>query len=426
MAIIDKIKVGSTTYDVSPSASGTLNTTGTTKFASSDTAQASATSWTNVDQMTTADNHATLFTKITQMAKNVRYLYNVLGTGFSTGSTVKGQIDGKAPANHSHSVSQLPTSSTQVNSNYYIPTSALIYSMNQTLTSLNDASNKSYLGKDIVTFFNVGGIPTKSQFSANDTIQSIIIKMLGDRGQRPIDTSTPNTRYKSQNLGTWSSTADVDNFLYSCCHDTGYYGATIGSYVTINDGTYNKEWVIAGFDCEHNHRASDGNTKDNGYGIGLIPKTSLGKYVWDSDSTFINGYKSSEINTSTLPTVANNLKKVLGDHLIKRNVLLSSDCSKYEADAYTWTTAYCTLMSVGQVTGTFASDRNKYDDGEANYKLPLFNYETWSFDTFAWLRGIYGYDGGYRLSVYGLTTSGDSNCNKCYTNQGLRPLIYIR
>ena len=142
MAIIDKIKVGSTTYDVSPSATGTLNTAGSTKFASSDVAQGSATGWTNVNQITTADNHATLFTKITQMAKNVRYLYNVLGTGFSTGSTVKGQIDGKAAANHSHSVAQLPTSSTQVNSNDYIPTSALIYSMNQTLTSLNDASTK--------------------------------------------------------------------------------------------------------------------------------------------------------------------------------------------------------------------------------------------------------------------------------------------
>ena len=141
MAIIDKIKVGSTTYDVSPSAAGTLNTTGTTKFASSDVAQGSATSWTNVDAMSTSDNHATLFTKITQMAKNVRYLYNVLGTGFSTGSTVKSQIDGKAASNHSHKVAQLPTSSTQVNSNDYIPTSALIYSMNQTLTSLNDASS---------------------------------------------------------------------------------------------------------------------------------------------------------------------------------------------------------------------------------------------------------------------------------------------
>ena len=252
--------------------------------------------------------------------------------------------------------------------------------------------------------------------------------MLGDKSQRPIDTSTPNTRYKSQNLGTWSSTADVDNFLYRCCHDTGYYGATIGSYVTINDGTYNKEWVIAGFDMEHNHQASDGNIKDNGYGICLIPKKSLGDYKWDSSSTK-NGYNGSEINTSTLPTVANNLKKVLGDHLVLRNVLLSSARdSNYYASAYTWTTAYCTLMSMGQVTGTFASNRNKYDDGEANYKLPLFNYETWSFDTKAWLRGLYGnnnfYESGY---VYCLTTNSlGSGYDNCYGNLGLCPLIYIR
>lgn len=141
MANVDHIKVGSTSYDISPSPTGTL-TTGTGGFSSSDVAQGSATSWTNVDQITTSDKHASIFTKITQMAKNVRYLYNVLGTGFSTGSTVKSQIDSKAPSSHSHSVGQLPTSSTQVNSNDYIPTSALIYSMNQTLTSLNDASIK--------------------------------------------------------------------------------------------------------------------------------------------------------------------------------------------------------------------------------------------------------------------------------------------
>ena len=426
MAIIDKIKVGSTTYDVSPSASGTLNTTGTTKFASSDVAQGSATGWTNVAQMTTADNHATLFTKITQMAKNVRYLYNVLGTGFSTGSTVKSQIDSKAPSSHSHSVGQLPTSSTQVNSNDYIPTSALIYSMNQTLTSLNDASNK--LGVQIYnTKYAVGGIPTKSRFSASDTVQSIIIRMLGDMGQRPIDTSTPNTRYKSQNLGTWSNTADVDNFLYSCCHDTGYYGATIGSYVTIKDGTYNKEWVIAGFDMEHNHRASDGNIKDNGYGICLIPKKSLGRYKWDSNSTE-KGYGGSEINKNTLPVVANNLRKVLGNHLVQRNVLLSNSIdSSFFANGYAWTTAYCTLMSMGQVTGTFASNKNKYDDGEANYKLPLFNYESWSFDEWAWLRGLYGNFNEFNGNVvHGLTNSGGPYYSYCNFSYGLCPLIYIR
>lgn len=249
--------------------------------------------------------------------------------------------------------------------------------------------------------------------------------MLGDIGS--VDTSTPNTRYKSQNLDTWSNIEDVDNFLSVCNHDTGYYGASIGSTIAIKDGTYNKQWVIAGFDCEKNHKASDGNIKDNGYGICLIPKASLGSFIWDSRST-VNGYYGSEINKNTLPVVATNLKKVLGSHLVQRNVLLSSARdSEYHASAYTWTTAYCTLMSTGQVTGTFASNRNKYDDGEANYKLPLFNYETWSFDAWAWLRGLYGnYYGGYGSGVYGLTTSGGSGYNHCTNSYGLRPLIYIR
>ena len=251
--------------------------------------------------------------------------------------------------------------------------------------------------------------------------------MLGDMGQRPIDTSTPNTRYKSQNLGTWSSIDDVDNFLYSCDHYTGYYGATIGSYVTINDGTYNKQWVIAGFDMEHNATAADESTYDNGYGICLIPKTSLGNYIWASNTS--KGYKGSDINTSTLPTVANNLKKVLGDHLVLRNVLLSNsiyDSSPWNASGYAWTTAYCTLMSMGQVTGTFASNENKYDDGEANYKLPLFNYEKWNFDVEAWLRGIRSNNVGYS-HIYILTTSGDYyDYNYCFDSRGLRPLIYIR
>lgn len=286
-----------------------------------------------------------------------------------------------------------------------------------------DASNK--LGIQIYnTKYAVGGIPRGSKFSPNTTIQSIIIKMLGDIN----DPSDPNTRYKSQNLGTWSNTADVDNFVYECCHDTGYYGATIGSYVTIKDGTYNKEWVIAGFDCEKNHKASDDTIKDNGYGICLIPKKSLGNYVWDSNSTS-KGYYGSTMNKTTLPTVANNLRKVLGNHLVQRNVLLSnSSTSNYYASGYTWTTAYCTLMSMGQITGSFASNSNKFDDGEANYKLPLFNYESWSFDTWSWLRGLYGdYSGFYGSGVYSINTSGGSDYDGCrYSNYGLRPLIYIR
>ena len=257
--------------------------------------------------------------------------------------------------------------------------------------------------------------------------------MLGDIGNN-IDTSIPNTRYEVKNLGTWSSVEDVDTFLDACNHDTGYYGATIGSYVTINDGTYNKEWIIAGFDCEHNRTASDGSTYDNGYGICLIPKTSLGNTAWDdNDGNYFGGdsYNNSVINKTTLPTVATNLKKVLGNHLIERKVLLSSSTNDdYYANAYVWTIAYCTLMSAGQITGTFDSNSNKYDDGEANYKLPLFNYETWSFDKWAWLRGLngryYGSDNHYHYRIYGLTTSGKLDYMNCGSNYGLSPLIYIR
>ena len=278
--------------------------------------------------------------------------------------------------------------------------------------------------------YEVGGIINGSSFDSNTSIQSIIIKMLGDSTSLDHDTTPPNTRYEVKNLGTWSSIEDVDDFFSTCNHNTNYYGATIGSYVTIKDGIYNKTWVIAGFDMEHNKIAADETVYDNGYGICLIPKNSLGNAIWNSSDTS-KGYYGSTMHTSVLPTVANNLKKILGGHLIKRNVLLSNgrDENNYYAYGYEWTTAYCTLMSMGQITGTFKSARNKYDDGEANYKLPLFNYEKWSFDAKAWLRAPWGYNYGiYNKGnlVYCLTTSGGEDkagpSDKC----ALRPLIYIK
>lgn len=219
MANVDHIKVGSTSYDISPSPTGTL-TTGTDGFSSSDVAQGSATSWTNVDQITTSDKHASIFTKITQMAKNVRYLYNVLGTGFSTGSTVKSQIDGKAPSSHSHSVGQLPTSSTQVNSNDYIPTSALIYSMNQTLTSLNDASTNIKNTK----INNNDSYNPAYKFTLGIPISVIIINSNSDN--KYINWYIPNICYVNSNyyinVYEWSSTSGYGTlfmnnvYKYSC------------------------------------------------------------------------------------------------------------------------------------------------------------------------------------------------------------------
>lgn len=126
MATIQKIKVKDTLYDISPSPSGTLDTT--TKdnaFASSDVAQASATTWTDVTALAATETNKSMFTKATQMMKNTRYLYNIIGTGFSTSSTIKKAIDGKAASNHSHDLSAMINglsvgSATPQDADYYV------------------------------------------------------------------------------------------------------------------------------------------------------------------------------------------------------------------------------------------------------------------------------------------------------------------
>ena len=142
MASVDKVKIGTTSYDISPSKNGTLN-----GFTSGDSANPTA--WTSVNVITASDSNSTIFNKLTSMVKNIRWLYNKLGTtDFSaTGqSTVTGALSalnsglaGKANASHSHTAAQLPISSQQVNDNNHIPTSALVYSMQQ---SLNVIQNK--------------------------------------------------------------------------------------------------------------------------------------------------------------------------------------------------------------------------------------------------------------------------------------------
>lgn len=125
---------------------------------------------------------------------------------------------------------------------------------------------------------------------------------------------------------------------------------------------------------EHNQLAADGTTFDNGYGICMIPRTKLTTATWNTDSILDGAYNSSTMHTSHLPGIVTKLQRVLGSHIVQRNVLLSSSVDRNGySNAYTWTTAYATLMSIGQMTGTFTENENNYDDGKANYKLPIFN-----------------------------------------------------
>ena len=52
----------------------------TAAFTSSDSADESASAWTNVSKLSSGEKHSSIFAKVSQMFKNVRYLYKMLGT----------------------------------------------------------------------------------------------------------------------------------------------------------------------------------------------------------------------------------------------------------------------------------------------------------------------------------------------------------
>lgn len=250
---------------------------------------------------------------------------------------------------------------------------------------------------------------------------------------RPSDYDTdPNSRYRDPvNLGTWSSTSDVDKFLNKYNHDNGYRSATnplrLGDYVIIQDGTYNVQWVIAGFDMENNQTASDGTVYDNGYGICMVPQVQLTSGKWNTSNT-TGGYKSSYMHTTVLPDIVSKLQTIFGSHIVNRNVLLSSNVSGNNSNAYAWTTAYATLMSIGQMNGTFAANNTKYDDGEANYKLPIFDHEEFKIGSNFWVRNVRSsnYVGSGNTYAWFVNTSGNFDAKLVSESVGVRPLIYIR
>ena len=153
----------------------------------------------------------------------------------------------------------------------------------------------------------------------------------------------------------------------------------------------------------------------------MIPQTQVTTDKWNTSNTTAGGYKSSYMHSTVLPGIVTKLKTILGSHIVNRNVLLSSSTDGNYSNAYTWTTAYATLMSIGQMTGTFAANRNKYDDGEANYKLPIFNSKDFKTGSLFWSRGVTSSDGAWSVNSDG-SLGGDLTSYSL----GVRPLIYLR
>ena len=93
--------VNLTPENIGAVATGGDTASNVTSFTSSDVADGSAPSWTNVATLTSGETHTSLFAKVSQMFKNVRYLYKMLGTTDISsigGGTVTGAISSQNKA----------------------------------------------------------------------------------------------------------------------------------------------------------------------------------------------------------------------------------------------------------------------------------------------------------------------------------------
>lgn len=153
------------------------------------------------------------------------------------------------------------------------------------------------------------------------------------------------------------------------------------------------------------------------------------KGYWNTNNTTVGGYKSSLAHSNTNQIATNMKNDILGIHLVNRNVLLSSSIdSNGFANAYTWTTAYGTLPSFGQLAGSFHYDNTIYDEGEANYKLPYFNTVLigyfYGYDF--WLRNIHKKENSdyNAYFIYGMGYKNYAKTN--YEYKYYHPLLYVR
>lgn len=69
-----------TAENVGAVATGGDTAENTATFTSSDVADGSASAWTSVSKLSSGEKHSSIFAKVSQMFKNVRYLYKMLGT----------------------------------------------------------------------------------------------------------------------------------------------------------------------------------------------------------------------------------------------------------------------------------------------------------------------------------------------------------
>lgn len=239
----------------------------------------------------------------------------------------------------------------------------------------------------------------------------------------PHTTLNHNCMYRGKNLGTITS-SNVDTFITEHGVNTGAFkDVWVGDYLTIQDGTYNAVWLVAGLDTEYNR----GDTAFTSHHITLIPRGNLTTSYMNETDVTTGGYVGSYMYTTKIPEIVTNLSSALGDHLLTRRALLTNNVNTTAASGavagwtgssnnWAWYDVRAVLPSEVQIYGSTVFSSSGYDTGDACNILPLYNFRNHVKENRAWFwtrcvasgahfcdAGGYGYARAYHASlVYGV------------------------
>ena len=239
-----------------------------------------------------------------------------------------------------------------------------------------------------------------------------------------------NGIYRGKNFGTFTSLSAVEQFLSDHGVSTGLFNDLyIGDYFKIQDGTYNVEWEIAGFDTYLHKGDSDFAT----HHLALIPKTNLTTSKMNDTDDTTGGYANSYMHKTVIPAVDANLTKVLGNHLLSRRAYLTTTVNKDIASnagagwkgastAGDWFTVKSCLMSEVAVYGSTIFSSSFYDTAEDCERLPIFQFKGHSYSRqWFWLKSVASGSDFAFATDHGIP----SYSHACGAGGGVRPLICV-
>lgn len=207
-----------------------------------------------------------------------------------------------------------------------------------------------------------------------------------------------NGIYRGKNFGVFATLAEFDKFLADHNVSEGVFtDLYLGDHFTIQDGTYNKMWEIAGFDVYLNK----GDTAFTAHHLALIPKNNLFTSKMNDTDDTTGGYYNSYMHQTVIPQVNANLANVLGSHLLTRRALLSNTVNKDvdssagagwkgSSTGWAWYDVKAVLMSEVAVYGSTVFGSSGYDVGEDCERLPIYQFKNHvvSSREWFWLKAV--------------------------------------